>query len=114
MRAVHRKYPRRESRWDKEEPAPTAEVETSTPGRRPSGSALMASAIARVVATLERFISALWAAVHRVAMGSPAVQAATSHVLGVAACRRGTARTALALAASTNPQALAGLQHVLL
>ena len=48
-----------------------AEVETSTRGRCAAGSALTASTTARVAATLERLISALCAAVHRVAMGSP-------------------------------------------
>lgn len=50
-----------------------AEVETSTRGRCAAGSALTASTTARVAATLERLISALCAAVHRVAIGSPAV-----------------------------------------
>lgn len=53
--------------------APTADVDTSTPGRLSAGSALMASATAVVVAILERLISALWAALHLVAIGSPVV-----------------------------------------
>ena len=44
-----------------------------TRGRCSAGIALTASATARVAATLERLISTLCAAVHRVAIGSPAV-----------------------------------------
>lgn len=50
---------------------PMAEVETSTRGRCSAGSAFTASTTRRVAATLERLISALCAAVHRVAIGSP-------------------------------------------